>query len=56
MDLFLHGMDFFRHGIPFDRASMPFDRAGMPCETETTAATPWLAGAFTRKCQDAKAG
>lgn len=56
MDFFLHGMDFFRHGIPFDRASMPFDRAGMPCETETTAATPWLAGAFTRKRQDAKAG
>lgn len=49
MDFFLHGMDFFRHGIPSDRA-------GMPCETETTAATPWLAGAFTRKRQDAKAG
>ena len=49
MDFFLHGMDFFLHGIPSDRA-------GMPYETETTAATPWLAGAFTRKRQDAKAG
>ena len=49
MDFFLHGMDFFRHGIPSDHA-------GMPCETETTAAAPRLAGAFTRKWQDAKAG
>ena len=49
MDFFLHGMDFFLHGIPSDRV-------GMPCETETTAATPRLAGAFTRKRQDAKAG